>query len=324
MPSAISTMFESSIARVIGPTPPGFGDTQRRHLGHVVGHVAGHLAVHARDADVEHRGARLHDVGADDARYAGRGDHDVGVPHVRTQVLRAGVAEGDRRVLGTPREQQSQRPADRQPAPDDDHLGAGDLHAVPPQQLDHADGRARQRTGLAEDQLAEVGGVQPVDVLVRVDPGEQRELVEPGRLLDDEAGALGVGVQLVDDGLDLGLGGGRREVAADRGDADLGAVLVLGADVPVRAGVVADQHGAEAGRDAPRLQRRDPFGQLGLDGREGGLAVEDLGGHRVPIAWSLCLLTSMVSRLAPSRARSVARAHARPAHLHAPPLARRS
>ena len=124
--------------------------------------------------------------------------------------------------------------------------------------------------------------MQAVDVLARVDPREQRHLVEAGRLLDEEAGARRVGVELVDDGLDLGLGGRGRQVAAQARDADLGAVLVLGVDVPVAARVVADEHGAEAGHDALLAQAGDPLGQLDLDRREGGLAVEDLcrhGGH---------------------------------------------
>ena len=52
--------------------------------------------------------------------------------------------------------------------------------------------------------------MQAVDVLGRVDPGQEGELVEAGGLLHEEAGARRVGVQLVDDGLDLGLGGRRR------------------------------------------------------------------------------------------------------------------
>ena len=39
------------------------------------------------------------------------------------------------------------------------------------------------------------------------------------------------------------------QVVADAADADLGAVRVLGADVPVAAGVVADEHRAQAGHD---------------------------------------------------------------------------
>ena len=73
----------------------------------------------------------------------------------------------------------------------------------------------------------------------------------------------------------------------DRLDADLGAVLVLGADVPVRARVVADQHGAEPGHDAALAQLGHPLGELGLDRLQRGGAVELLCGHGVILALSL-------------------------------------
>jgi len=47
--------------------------------------------------------------------------------------------------------------------------------------------------------------MQAVDVLGRIDSAQQRVLIQPGRLLDDEAGACRVGVQLVDRSLCLGL-----------------------------------------------------------------------------------------------------------------------
>jgi hypothetical protein len=49
--------------------------------------------------------------------------------------------------------------------------------------------------------------MQAVDVLVGIDAREQGELVEAGRLLDDEARAGRVGVELVDDRLGLRLRG---------------------------------------------------------------------------------------------------------------------
>ncbi len=153
--SAASTTLLSSIARVIGPTPPGFGDTNPATLPHVVGHVAGHPALagllvdDARHPDVEHGRARLDHVGRDDARHPGRRDDDVGLAHLGREVAGTGVAQRHRRVLRTPREDEPERPAHRQPAPDDDDLGAGDRHVVAAQQLDAAHRRARQRRRLA-------------------------------------------------------------------------------------------------------------------------------------------------------------------------------
>ena len=99
--SAIATMLDSSIARVIGPTPPGLGETQPATSQTSVGDVAGDLAVDPRDAHVEHGRTRLDHVGGDDAGHAGRGDHDVGGAGVRGQVAGAGVAQGDGGVLAS-------------------------------------------------------------------------------------------------------------------------------------------------------------------------------------------------------------------------------
>ena len=275
-------MLDSSIARVIGPTPPGFGETQAGHVVHVLRDVARELAVHAGHADVEHRGAGLDHVAGDDARHAGRGHHDVGGADVRGEVTGAGVAQGDRGVLAAPGEQQAQRPAHGDAAADHDHVGPRDGDVVAAEQLDDAVGRAGQRGVLAEHQPAEVGRVQAVGVLVRVDQREHPVRVHvPGqRELDDVAGAGRVGVEPGDVLLHLGLRGGLRQVHPDRLDADLGAVLVLAVDVPPRARVVPDQDGAEAGHDAALLELGDALGELALDGLGGGGAVEDLCGHR--------------------------------------------
>ena len=60
--SAASTMLVSSSARVIGPTPPGFGLTQPATSATSGCDVAGDLAVDPAHADVEHGGARLDHV----------------------------------------------------------------------------------------------------------------------------------------------------------------------------------------------------------------------------------------------------------------------
>ena len=127
----------------------------------------------------------------------------------------------------------------------------------------------RERAGLAEHELAGLTGCRPSTSLLGGDPGREAELVQAGGLLHDEAGAGRVGVEPVDLGLDLGLGGGRGQVHPERRDADLGTVLVLGRDVPVRTRVVAHEHRAQPGHDAALAQPRDPLGQLGLDRLEG-------------------------------------------------------
>ena len=80
----------------------------------------------------------------------------------------------------------------------------------------------------------------------------------PGGLLDEERGAGGVGVQLVDDRLDLGLGGRRRAVRAGWLATPISAQSrCLAATYHVAARVVADEHGAEARDDALLAQRGD-------------------------------------------------------------------
>ena len=93
-----------SSATVIGPTPPGFGDSEARDLGDAGMHVAVDLALAglgvglARHADVEHRGAGLDVLGAHEVLDARRRDDDVGLTQVAAQVDRAGVGQRDRRV----------------------------------------------------------------------------------------------------------------------------------------------------------------------------------------------------------------------------------
>src|SRR5213076_3303337 len=63
------------------------------------------------------------------------------------------------------------------------------------------------------------------------------------------------------------------QLAADRVDADLRAVAVLGLDVPATGRVVTDEDGAESGNQPTLAQRADPDGKLGLDRGESRAAV---------------------------------------------------
>ncbi len=245
-------------------------------------HITDDLAVLVpADAHVEHGGARLHVLRLDDVRHARRGHDDVGLTQLRGQVAGSGVTLRDRGVLGLPRQQQRDGAADGDAAADHDHMRAVDLHAVVTEQLDDAVRGAGQRAALVQHQSAEAHGVQPVGVLGRVHQLQDAVGVDAlgERELDDVAGALGVVVELPYDRLDLLLRGGVGQLALDGGDADLGAVAVLACDVPLAARVVADEEGAQAGRDALGLQRFHADGEFGLDRGCGGLAIENLGGH---------------------------------------------
>jgi hypothetical protein len=205
---------------------------------------------------------------------------------VRGQILGPGVAERHRGVLGAPGQQQAERAADGDPAPDDGDIGARDGHPVTAQQLGDATRRARQRARLAEDQLAEVDRVQAVRVLGRVHPVEHGVRIEPGRQrqLDDVPGAGGIGVQFVHDRLHLRLGRVGGQVPPDGRDPDLSAVPVLAVHVGPAAWIVADQDRAEPGHHPGRGQRRHPLRQLRPDPRGEGPAVEQLCGHVRPLS----------------------------------------
>ena len=97
----------------------------------------------ARDADVQHRGARLHVGGLHDVLDARRRDDDVRLAQVLPEVGRAGVGQRDGRVVLAPGEEQPDRAADRDAAPDDDDVLARQVVAVADEQLDDAARRAR-------------------------------------------------------------------------------------------------------------------------------------------------------------------------------------
>ena len=120
------------------------------------------------------------------------------------------------------------------------------------------DRRAGQRRRLAEHQPAEVDRVQPVDVLVgstRDSSANSSSPVGCWTRKPVHAGSALSSSMTASTSAWVAVGG---QVAADAGDADLGAVLVLGADVPVAARVVADQHRAEPGHDAAARAARPP------------------------------------------------------------------
>ncbi len=163
------------------------------------------------------------------------------------KIDRAGVAQGDGGVLAAAGEEQPDRTPDRHAAADDDNIGAVDRDVVAAHQLDTRARGARQRARLHEHQATEIARVQPVGVLARIHPLEHGELVEASRQrqLDDVAGAARVGVEFVDDGLDLSLRDGRRKLALDARDPDLRAIAVLAGDIRGARRVVADEDRAE-------------------------------------------------------------------------------
>ena len=139
----------------------------------------------------------------------------------------------------------------------------------------------RQRCVFVEHQPAQVGGVQTVGILRRVDALQGGVLIEVPRQrqLHDVAGAVRVGVEFVDGLVETLLADVGGQVPSDRGDTDLGAIGVLAAHVGLRAGIVTDQDRAQARRCTARGQRGDPRGEVDEDLVAGELAVQDFCGH---------------------------------------------
>ena len=124
--------------------------------------------------------------------------------------------------------------------------------------------------------------MQAVGVLGRVHPGQRRARVEPGgqRQLDDVAGAGRVGVELVDDRLDVGLGGGRRQLALQRGDARPAAQSrCLPATYDRLPGSSPTRTVPSPGTTPCSRSRATRVGQVGPDRGRGGLPVEDRRAH---------------------------------------------
>ena len=208
--------------------PPG-------DLGDALVDVGEQPATLPRRPGADDGGTGLDHVRRDDAGVAGGGDDDVTLAHVVGEVGDTRVDDGHRGVAARPlqREEQRERAADRQPAPDDDNVATLHRHAVVAEQLDDPGGGAGKRPLDAHDEPTEVHRVEAVDVLVRVD-GEQRgELVEVTRQRDlDEEGVDGrVAVEPLDGGEQLGRARVGTEVLVDRLDAHLGAILVLQGDI---------------------------------------------------------------------------------------------
>ena len=167
--------------------------------------------VDAVDADVDHHRAGLDELARHQRRLADRGDQDVRLAADRGEVAGARVA---RRHRGVAREQQrGHRLADDLRAAE--HDGPAPLERAPrsaSSRRDDAGRRARheRRPPLVEE--ADVGRVEAVDVLGRVDEVEEGAPVERRRQrqLEQDAVDVLVGVELRDERGELG----RRVVAA--------------------------------------------------------------------------------------------------------------
>ena len=268
---AACSVLRSRQAIVIGPTPPGHRrdrardlDRPRRSRRRRTSAVVG--AVHA---DVDDRRAGLDPVAADHPRAADGGDQDVGAAADRGEVARARVARRDRRVG---REQQLRhRLAEEVRAADHDRLGALERRRRPP--------RAAASRPSACTAAAPRGRARAAPALSGVRPstsfsGSTRPVSStPSRWsgtgqLAEDAADLAVGVELLDQRDRPPRAARRRRAVVEAPDADLGAGLLLAADVDGARRIVADEDRREARRAAVLgRERLDLLGDLGAHAR---------------------------------------------------------
>mmetsp|Transcript_61012 Transcript_61012/g.170262 ORF Transcript_61012/g.170262 Transcript_61012/m.170262 type:complete len:382 (+) Transcript_61012:196-1341(+) len=152
------------------------GDPARALLRRLEVHVANELAaLQSVDAHVDDDGARPYPLALHQAGLAAGDDEALGVTNHGLKVLRKPVHDLHRGAV--------QQELEHHGAPHmvarayDDAAQTVRVHARAPQQVHHAEGRARPQLGLACDKAAEVERVETVHVLVRSDR------LEYGRLL---------------------------------------------------------------------------------------------------------------------------------------------
>ena len=241
----------------------------RRYRG---GHVHGRLEVDVAhdppiddvDPDIDDHGAGLQHRAGDQARMAGRHDHDVGTADLRRQVPRPRVTDGDGRVL-LDQQERRRHPDDRR-APDDDGVAARDLDPGAAQDLDRGVGGRGQEAVVAEPEQTGVQRVDPVDVLGRIDGVDDRSQPDRRRErhLDDDAIDRRIVVELADRRDDRRLGRFALEFDERGVDADLRAAAQDLLEVDRRGRVAPDDDHGEPGRPAVGgRERRDVLG----DGR---------------------------------------------------------
>ena len=191
-------------------------------------------------------------------RLTDGGDEDVRVEGVVREVARAGVARRHGRVRGE--QQLRHRLPDDAGASDDDGVGAAQLDLVLLEHAHDAERRAGDECGPAEIEPGGVDGMDPVDVLRRVDRLDHGCLVDVAgeRQLDEQAVHAVVGVELRDEREHVLLARVGRNAVVARLDAGRLRRLLLQVDVDVRRRVVAD----EDGRDADVVELRDGCGDL--------------------------------------------------------------
>jgi hypothetical protein len=235
-------------------------------------------------ADIDDDGAWADHVGGDEVAAAGGGDEDVGFAGNGGEVRGAGVCDGDGGIGtgGFGGKHEGEWAADESGATDDDNVLAGGVDVGAEEQLLDPGGGGRDEARRSLDEEAEAGRAEAVGVFQRAEGGVDDDVVDGARdgFLDDDAIDVIIGVEVLDDGEKLVLGGGGWERLSGAGHADFSAVALLEPNVGGGGGIVADEDSGEVWRTA---SGGDEGGNLGGDFSADlcgdRVAIDNVGGH---------------------------------------------
>ncbi len=270
-----------------------FGDRLEIHVAHQPVAAPGRAIRDAVDAHVDYHRAIPDHIGRNSRRPPNCRHQYVGIAGDVAQVEGAGVADGDRGVAAAPslHQQGRQRLAHDVAAPAYRHVGAVGVVAVAYQQFDDAGGGAGREVGAALEQLAQVVGMDAVNVLVRGDGFDYAVLVNPARQRELHQDAVNSRVFAVpiDGRKDFSFGRRAGQVNGIAEQSGLLAGSPFVGNIHRRRRVAAHQHHRQAGRHSVLLLHLDNAGRdfaayLSRQVAPG----QNLGRHRHVSQCSLC------------------------------------
>ena len=256
----------------------GCGDLIEVDIPHCSGRAL--RGLDAVDADVDDDGAWLDHVALDERGDAGGGDEDVGFLGESGEIGGPLVATDDGGVLA--HEHDGDGFADVVAGADNDGDLAAGLDAGVLDHLDDREGGAGSEAGPAVDDVADVGGVDALDVFFRSD--EALDGVGVGRRregqVDHDGGDFVLGIEEEDAAGDLVVAAGLREFVEDVFDADLAAGSGLAFGV-LAGGIVgrADKDGVEMDPAAGGADGGGTLRDALPIGLGEGFAVDERGCH---------------------------------------------
>lgn len=234
--------------------------------------------------DIDDGSAGADPVWLNEARFAHGGDEDVGAANDFGKIACFGMANGNGGV--GMHQQKRHGLADNVAATEHDGVGAFDGNLIAAKNL-HAAGRsAGDDAGAIGDELAEIHGMEAVDVFRRINGFKDAFGIDLRRKweLDKDTVDIVVVVE-VDDELKHVVGGstGRRAMKPVS-HAELFAGSDFAFDVNVRRGILADENCGETGTNALGVKVGNILFELGKNFVADFETVESLSGHGKRIA----------------------------------------